>query len=128
MIEPGLTTILPSGVGGSAGQTSSVAIPWKQEVRVTRISVENINHPGSLRRVDAMMYEAMREAYLSVVPERRPGLTIAEIHTRLLGAVSPDLFPDPVRTGWWAKTVQLDLEAKGVIARTGERPLRLYKV
>ena len=95
---------------------------------MTRISVENINHPGSLRRVDAMMYQAMREAYLSVVPEHHPGLTIAEIHTLVLAAVSPDLFPDRVRTGWWAKTVQLDLEAKGVIARTGERPLRLYKV
>ncbi len=31
------------------------------------------------------------------------------------------------RAGWWAKTVQLDLEAKGVIARGRTRPLRLRK-
>ncbi|WP_274627678.1 DUF6958 family protein [Arvimicrobium flavum] len=95
---------------------------------MSKISVENINHPGSSRKVDAAMYEAMRSAYLSLVPASRPGLTIAEIHARLPQRLPQDLFPDEVRAGWWAKTVQLDLEAKNVIARTDERPLRLYKV
>ena len=93
-----------------------------------KIAVENVNHPGALRRVDATMYATMREAYLSVVPDRHPGLTISEIHARLPARLPEDVFPDAVRAGWWAKTVQLDLEAKGVIARTDERPLRLYKV
>lgn len=94
---------------------------------MSKISVENVNHPGSSRKVDGRMYEAMREAYLSVVPPAPPGLTIAEIHARLPERLSQDLFPDGVRASWWAKTVQLDLEAKNVIARTDERPLRLYK-
>jgi hypothetical protein len=29
--------------------------------------------------------------------------------------------------GWWAKTVQLDLEAKGIITREKIRPLRLHR-
>lgn len=94
---------------------------------MSKISVENINHPGSSRKVDATMYEAMRRAYLSVVPASEPGLTIAEIHARLPERLPQDLFPDDVRAGWWAKTVQLDLEAKQVIRRTNERPLRLHK-
>jgi Family of unknown function (DUF6958) len=31
------------------------------------------------------------------------------------------------KAGWWAKTVQLDLEAKGTIARAKAKPLRLHK-
>ena len=94
---------------------------------MSKISVENINHPGALRKVDAAMYEAMRRAYLSVVPTSEPGLTIAEIQAQLPEKLPPDLFPDGVKAGWWAKTVQLDLEAKQVIRRTSERPLRLHK-
>lgn len=95
---------------------------------MSKINVENINHPGSSRKVDATLYEAMRQAYLSVVPASAPGLTIAEIQARLPERLPQELFPDGVRAGWWAKTVQLDLEAKNVIARTDERPLKLYKV
>ena len=95
---------------------------------MSRVSVENINHPGTTRKVDVVRYETMRQAYLSVVPDGLPGLTIAEINARLPELVPEDLFVDQVRAGWWAKTVQLDLEAKRIIARTQERPLRLYKV
>ena len=38
-----------------------------------------------------------------------------------------ELFPGGAKAGWWAKTVQLDLEAKGVIVREKTRPLRLHK-
>jgi hypothetical protein len=38
-----------------------------------------------------------------------------------------ELFPGGAKAGWWAKTVQLDLEAKGIIAREKAKPLRLRK-
>ena len=37
-----------------------------------RIAVENINHPGTSRSVDRAMYDAMRRAYLKVLPGSRP--------------------------------------------------------
>jgi hypothetical protein len=35
-----------------------------------------------------------------------------------------DLFPGGAKAGWWAKTVQLDQEAKGTIVRDTGKPLR----
>jgi hypothetical protein len=32
--------------------------------------------------------------------------------------------PGGAKAGWWVKTVQLDLEAKGIVVRDGGRPLR----
>ena len=43
------------------------------------IEVENVNHPGSVQRVDRPKYEAMKTAYLKAAPGAPPGLTIAEI-------------------------------------------------
>ena len=93
-----------------------------------RINVENVNHPGKQTQVDARLYEAMRKAYLEVVPDAAPGITLAEIGARLAPHLPEDLFPGSARAGWWAKTVQLDLEAKGLIRRTRTSPIRLHKV
>ncbi|MGZ3553479.1 MAG: DUF6958 family protein, partial [Vulcanimicrobiaceae bacterium] len=38
-----------------------------------------------------------------------------------------DLFPKGAKAGWWAKAVQLDLEAKSIIAREKTRPVRWRK-
>jgi hypothetical protein len=38
-----------------------------------------------------------------------------------------DLYPGGAKAGWWMKTVQLDLEAKGAIVREKTTPLRLHK-
>lgn len=38
-----------------------------------------------------------------------------------------DLFPGGAKAGWWSKAVQLDLEAKGVIARESSKPLRWHR-
>ena len=92
-----------------------------------RIEVENPNHPGRVRRVDAERYEAMKWAYLTVLPKTPPGLTLAEIRDRLIAHLPADLFPGGAKAGWWAKTVQLDLEAKGVITRAKSRPVRLRR-
>ena len=92
-----------------------------------RIEVQNVIRPGSRRMVDAEMYEGMRRAYLAVVPAAPPGLTLGEIRTRVLRKLPQRLYPSGAKAGWWAKTVQLDLEAKGVVKRTKTTPLRLYR-
>jgi hypothetical protein len=69
----------------------------------------------------------MRRAYLRVLPAASPGLSIAEITERLPAHLPEDLFPDGAKAGWWAKTVQLDLEAKGRVVREKTKPLRLHK-
>lgn len=94
----------------------------------TKTEVENVNHPGVIRTVDAGMYAAMRKACLEIVPKGPRGLTLDAIRERLPARLPQDLFPGGARVGWWAKTVQLDLEAKRLIARDRSRPIRLRKV
>jgi hypothetical protein len=91
------------------------------------VEVENVNHPGQVRRLDAEMHEAMARAMLAILPGVAPGLTIAELQDRVIAHLPERLFPQGARAGWWAKTVQLDLEAKGVIARERTTPLRLHR-
>jgi len=96
--------------------------------KTEKIKIENVNHPGHIRRVDADMYEAMKRAFLKVLPKTSPGLTLAETQKRLVAHLPEELFPEGARAGWWAKAVQLDLEAKGIVAREKTKPLRLRKV
>lgn len=73
------------------------------------------------------MYKAMRQAYLRALPDAPPGLTLAEIRERVVTHLPEALYPGGAKAGWWAKTVQLDLEAKGIIARSNTSPIRLNK-
>jgi hypothetical protein len=91
------------------------------------IEVENVIRPGHVRLVNANMYEAMKRAYLKTLPKTSPGLTEEEIRKRLVTHLPEELFPGGAKVGWWAKTVQLDLEAKGVVAREKTKPLRWRK-
>ncbi len=95
--------------------------------KTDKVEVENVNIPGQVKRVDADMYDAMKRALLKILPNRSPGLTLAQLRERLTAELSEELYPAGARAGWWAKTVQLDLEAKGVIVREKTRPLRLRK-
>ena len=92
-----------------------------------RVAVENVNHPGSTRHVDAARYGAMRQAILSALPAAGPGLTIHELSAIVRPQLAAVLFPGGL-AGWWLKTVQLDLEAKRLIARTTTTPLRLRRI
>lgn len=92
-----------------------------------KVDAQNVNHPGQARPVDADKYEAMKRAYLKVLPTASPGLTLAEIAPRLLPHLPQDQFPGGAKAGWWAKTVQLDPEAKGLVIREKTTPLRLHK-
>ena len=92
------------------------------------VEVENFTSPGSVRRVDAAKHAAMQTAFLKILPAAAPGLTPLEIQKRVLPHLQQDLFPGGAKAGWWVKCVQLDLEAKGVIARGKTPPVRLHKI
>jgi hypothetical protein len=93
-----------------------------------RIVVENVNVPGRTTRVNAAMYHAMRRAMLKVLPSKEPGLTQAEIREAVIPHLPEDLYPGGAKAGWWAKTAQLDLEAKGIVVREATKPLRWHRV
>ena len=93
-----------------------------------RVTIENVNVPGYTKRVDATRYTAMRRALLKVLPSRALGMTQAEMVAAVVDHLPRDLFPGGEKVGWWAKTVQLDLEAKGMIHRAVDaKPLRWHR-
>jgi hypothetical protein len=91
-----------------------------------KVGIENMNSPGRVERVNAVKYLAMKAAVLAVLPSKSPGLTVAELKQRVLPRLPDHLFPGGAKWGWWLKGVQLDLEAKKLIAREDTKPLRLH--
>ncbi|HYL40276.1 MAG TPA: hypothetical protein VET90_03110 [Candidatus Binatus sp.] len=89
-----------------------------------RVQLENVNHPGQLTSVDGPRYRAMRDALLEILPDAAPGLTEAQVRSQVQPKLPADLYPGGDKAAWWAKAVQLDLEAKGEIVRQLSRPLR----
>lgn len=87
-----------------------------------KVEVENINVPGQRTRVDAAKYGAMKSAMLSVMSG--DPMTAAEIKDAAKEHLPEELFPGGATAGWWAKCVQLDLEAKGILTRHETKPLR----
>ena len=94
---------------------------------MTKIQIENVIQPGATYTVNAEKYESMRQAYLKVAPASPPGLTPAEMLAGAKAHLPEELFPGGAKAGWWAKAVQLDLEAKGIIKRMKGSPVRLYR-
>ena len=96
------------------------------QIRNGKVLALNVNVPGDESPVDARKYHEMRRALLEVLPETSPGLT----HKEMIGAVKPvlddEIFPGGRTVGWWSKSVQLDLEARGLMARSNTKPLRWY--
>jgi hypothetical protein len=97
------------------------------EQKPGRVTIENVNHPGHTSTADAGMYQAIRVALLKALPTAAPGLTEAEMRDAVLPHLPDDIFPGGAKAGWWTKAVQLDLEAKGVIARESSKPLRWHR-
>lgn len=87
------------------------------------IEVENVNVPGHTSNVNAEKYHAMRQVLLKVLPKHAPGLTQKEMMQAVKPSLREDLWPNGAKSGWWVKTVQLDLEAKGRVVRTQTKPL-----
>jgi hypothetical protein len=93
------------------------------------VTVQNVNVPGYTSGVNAAKYVAMRGALLRVLPRRAPGVTQTEMFEAVMEHLPEDLFPNGAKANWWAKTVQLDLEAKGIVQRSTQvKPLRWYRV
>lgn len=91
-----------------------------------KVQVQNVNVPGQLTNVNAAKYHAMKKVFLKVLPTTRPGLTQKEIQDQVKKHLPDNLFPEGATSGWWAKTVQLDLEAKGIVTRVKSKPLRWH--
>jgi len=92
-----------------------------------KITIENINCPGKTTNVDAEKYAAMKKALLKVLPKKPPGLTQKEMFAAILPHLPEHLWPAGDKSGWWAKTVQLDLEAKNLVVRTNSKPLTWHR-
>ena len=90
--------------------------------------IKNIGQPGKIYRVDAAKFFAMEVQVLAVLPDQPPGLTVADLTEAVRPHLPDALFPGGKTAGWWVKSLQLHLEAEGVIARTKTSPLRLYRV
>ncbi len=94
-----------------------------------KIAIQNVLQPASRPvNVDAAKYLAMKDALLASLPTGAPGLTVADLKEALLPLLPPHLFPNGEKAGWWLKAAQLDLEAKGIIAREDSKPLRLHRI
>jgi len=91
------------------------------------IEIESVTSPDWSGRVNRAKYTAMCDAFLPVLPTKAPGMTVAEVKAALLPKLSDTLFPGGEKAGWWLKAVQLDLEAKGIVARGGKGPVRLFR-
>lgn len=87
------------------------------------VEVENVNTPGRTTRVNRRKYEAMRRAVELVTPMDEPGLTASDMKEATKMFLPHELFPDGKTSGWWQKSVQLDLEAKGILVRHPTKPL-----
>ena len=91
------------------------------------VVVENVNCPGRTANVDAVKYSAMKKALLKVLPRKPPGLTQRQMFDAIQAHLSEELWPNGSKSHWWAKTVQLDLEAKNILVRTDNKPLTWYR-
>ena len=93
------------------------------------VTVHNVNVPGYTSRVNAAKYDVMRQVLLRVLPSQPPGKTQAEMFVAVKRSLRGPLFPGGSKSNWWAKTVQLDLEAKGIVRRSADmKPLRWYRI
>ncbi len=89
------------------------------------VEVLNVNHPDYRGRANAAKYAAMKSAMLAAL-DGSDGLTQSELREAVKPHLPEDHFPGGKAAGWWAKTLQLDLEARGVMGRSGIKPLRFF--
>lgn len=90
-------------------------------------TMEVLTREGRPWRVNRAKFEAMQAALMAVLPDTPPGMTVAEAKAALLPRLDAELFPGGEKAGWWIKAVQLDHEARGIVARAEGSPVRLYR-
>jgi len=93
---------------------------------MSKIAVENVNVPDQVTNVDRAKYMAMHDAMMTVMSTTP--MTAKAIKDAVKPHLPDDLFPAGATSGWWAKTVQLDLEAKGKLTRHATKPLTWSKL
>lgn len=94
-----------------------------------RIQTHNVNYPSRMggRSIAANIYDAAKRAILENVPKGEVGITFPELLAEVRRSVPRRLFAGK-SVAWYATTVKLDLEARGLIARVpGARPQRLVR-
>lgn len=99
----------------------------KKAAKPDRVEVRNPNVPTYRSTVEGHKYRAVKKALVKVLPREAPGLTQSEMMARVKGHLPEDLFPGGAKSEWWTKCVQLDLEARGEVAREASKPLRWHR-
>ncbi|MGR3467427.1 MAG: DUF6958 family protein [Shimia sp.] len=94
---------------------------------MSKDTIEVLNRNGSPHRVGREKFEHVSAVLMAALPEGTPGMTFAEVKEAVRDGLGAELFPGGAKMGWWLKTVQLDHEARGMIARSETSPLRFWK-
>ena len=90
-------------------------------------TIEVLTREGKPWRVGRAKFEEMARVLMATLPTEPPGMTFAELQKAALPKLDPALFPGGAKAGWWAKSVQLDHEYRGLIVRTKGSPLRFHR-
>ena len=93
-----------------------------------KIDVLNVNVPEQRTRVNAVKHNDMRSAVEEVTPTHPAGITAKEMIAAAKPHLPQDNFPGGKTSGWWQKTVQLDMEARGLMQRSDTTPLRVWLI
>ena len=89
------------------------------------VEVRNVNHPDHRGRVNTAKYASMKQAMQAAMAGSH-GMTQTQIKEAVIPHLPDDLFPQGKAAGWWCKTVQLDLEARGEMRRSATKPLTFF--
>ncbi|WP_420627393.1 DUF6958 family protein [Candidatus Leptofilum sp.] len=98
------------------------------------VKAQNVNHPDHRQNLKEEKYTVIREAMLATLPgSTSDGMPFLEMEEKVAvyladKSVPKEMFPKPGSVRWYCKSVQLDLEAKGIIERLPKRtPIHLRK-
>ena len=78
-------------------------------------------HPDPAKqgtRVTKATYDLYRTALLAVIPADEEGIEFGQLREAVIPYLPADIV-ESTSPGWWTTTVKLDLEARGLIERTG---------
>jgi hypothetical protein len=70
----------------------------------------------------------MKVALVKVLPSASPGFNQKQMMEAVKPHLPEDLLPGGQKSGWWVKTVQLDLEARQQMSRLPTKPLSWIKL
>ncbi|MGR3490948.1 MAG: DUF6958 family protein [Shimia sp.] len=94
---------------------------------MSKDTIEILNRDGTPHRVGREKFEHVSAVLMTTLPGEAPGMTFEEVKAAVRDGLDPALFPGGQKMGWWLKTVQLDHEARGMVARSSTSPLRFWK-